>query len=293
MKFGLFLKSYIALITSEMGSSNYWKAFPNKKNYMKNWILTTSLLWVLLACKGPQANDEKWMPLFNGKNLDGWDIKFTNYPMGVNYKNTFRVEDGLLKVRYDDYDSLGNIFGHLITQQTYSHYKVRAEYRFVGEQMAGGADWAYRNNGIMIHCQSAESMRKDQDFPVSIEVQLLGGDGTGPRSNMNVCTPGTLVQIDGAYFDQHCYSSTAGTYDGDQWVTVEVEVRGDSIVKHIIDGETVLQYERPILDEKDRDYERLYSKKYGKRLVMGHIALQAESHPTDFRKVEILVLDEN
>ncbi len=260
---------------------------------MKNLIATIVLLMAILSCNGPQVGDENWEPLFNGENLDGWDIKFTNYPMGVNYKNTFRVEDGLLKVRYDEYDSLGNIFGHLITRQSYSHYKVRAEYRFVGEQIEGGADWAYRNNGIMIHCQSAESMRQEKDFPVSIEVQLLGGDGNGPRTNMNVCTPGTLVQIDGSYFDEHCYSSTAGTYDGDQWVTVEVEVQGDSIIKHLIDGETVLQYEKPVLDDQGADYELLYSKEFGKRLVKGHIALQAESHPTDFRKVEILVLGED
>ncbi|GAO29704.1 DUF1080 domain-containing protein [Geofilum rubicundum] len=109
---------------------------------------------------------------------------------------------------------------------------------------------------------------------------------------MNVCTPGTMVQIDGAYFEQHCYSSTGATFDGDQWVTVEVEVRGDSIIKHLIDGETVLQYEKPVLDEMGPDYQRLYSEVHGARLVQGHIALQAESHPTDFRKVEILVLED-
>ncbi|GAO29703.1 hypothetical protein JCM15548_11922 [Geofilum rubicundum JCM 15548] len=149
-------------------------------NAMKNLILAGILVLTVWGCNGPQSVNEDWQPLFNGENLEGWDIKFTHSPMGVNYKNTFRVEEGLLKVRYDEWDSLNNIFGHLMTKESYSHYKVRAEYRFVGEQVKGGADWAYRNNGIMIHSQSAESMRLDQDFPVSIEVQLLGGDGSGP-----------------------------------------------------------------------------------------------------------------
>lgn len=257
-------------------------------------IISTILVLALLvlSCQSRKSSSEPWIQLFNGENLDGWEVKFTGQPVGVNYKNTFRVEDGLLKVRYDQYDSLENVFGHIITNQSWSHYRIRAEYRLVGEQVPGSPEWAYRNNGIMIHSQSAESMRLNQDFPVSIEVQLLGGNGIDARSNLNVCTPGTLVMIDGEYITDHCYNSKAGTYHGDQWVTVEVEVRGDSIIKHIIDGEVILQYEKPILDEQSPDYEKLLSPETGKRLTRGHIALQAESHPTDFRKVEILVLEE-
>lgn len=259
---------------------------------MKPLFFISILTLVFSSCQVKKSNSEQWVPLFNGQNLDGWTIKFTGQPVGVNYKNTFRVEDGLLKVRYDEYDSLNNVFGHLITNKTWSHYKVRVEYRFVGDQIPGGADWAYRNNGVMVHCQSAESMRLNQDFPVSIEVQLLGGNGVEERPNMNVCTPGTLVQINGEYVADHCYPSLAKTYHGDQWVTAEVEVYGDSIVKHIIDGEVVLQYEKLILDDQSQDYEKLLSPETGSRLTKGHIALQAESHPTDFRKVEILVLQD-
>lgn len=259
---------------------------------MKPFVFLSVLILVFSSCQFKKSTSEQWIPLFNGQNLDGWTIKFTGQPVGVNYKNTFRVEDGLLKVRYDEYDSLNNVFGHLITNDTWSHYIVRVEYRFVGDQIPGGADWAYRNNGVMIHCQSAESMRFDQDFPVSIEVQLLGGNGVDERPNMNVCTPGTLVKINGQYVTDHCFGSSAKTYHGDQWVTAEVEVRGDSIVKHIIDGEVVLQYEKPILDDQSPDFEKLLSPETGNRLTKGHIALQAESHPTDFRKVEILVLEE-
>jgi hypothetical protein len=256
---------------------------------MKAFIFTILSLIIFSCCS--EQKTENWVPLFNGKNLDGWVTKFTGQPLNENYKNTFRVEDGMLKVSYDEYDSLNNVFGHLITKESYSHYKIRAEYRFAGKQIPGGADWAYRNNGIMIHCQPPETIPIDQDFPVSVEVQLLGGNGTDERPNMNVCTPGTMVMIDGTYHKEHCYNSTAKTYHGDQWVTVEVEVRGDSIIKHMIDSEVVLQYEKPLLDPDDPQYAKLLSPETGDRLTKGHIALQAESHPTEFRKVEILVLD--
>lgn len=245
-----------------------------------------------MSCNSSKSASEEWEPLFNGKNLNGWNFKFTGQPAGINYKNTFRVEDGLLKIRYDEYDHFDNDFGLLITEKTWSHYKIRVEYRFIDQQAKGGAEWAWRNNGIMIHCQSQESIEKNQDFPVSIEVQLLGGNGKDERPNLNVCTPGTIVKIDGDYISDHCYNSAASTFHGDQWVSAEIEVRGDSIIKHIINDKVVLQYESPILDEQSPHYKKLLSSGTGDRLTRGHIALQAESHPTDFRKVEILILKE-
>jgi hypothetical protein len=232
-----------------------------------------------------------WISLFNGKDLSDWKIKIAGHDLGDNYKDTFRVEDGILKVCYDQYDRFEGTYGHLFYRDRFSHYLLRVEYRFVGEQTPGGAGWAYRNSGIMIHSQSPESMGKDQSFPVSIEVQLLGGNGKDERSTANLCTPGTNVVMDGKLITQHCTSSTSKTYPGDQWVTVEVEVHGNGIIKHIIDGETVLQYEQPQLDENDGDALRLLANQ-DKMLSEGHISLQAESHPVEFRKVEIVPLDE-
>ncbi|MDT8304027.1 MAG: DUF1080 domain-containing protein [Sedimentisphaerales bacterium] len=227
----------------------------------------------------PGSSDSQWVSLFNGKNLDGWKVKIKGYDLNDNFGDTFRVEDGILKVSYDQYDKFDERFGHIFYDGTFSHYKLRVEYRFVGEQCPGGPGWAFRNNGIMAHGQSAESMKKDQDFPDSIEVQLLGGNGTDERSTGNLCTPGTHVVMDGKLITQHCISSSSKTYHGDQWVTIELEVHGNEIIKHIIDGEVVLEYERPQLDD-------------GTLISEGSISLQAESHPTEFRKVEILPLEE-
>ena len=235
--------------------------------------------------------DSQWISLFNGKNLDGWKVKITGYGLNDNFGNTFRVEDGVLKVCYDQYDKFGGKFGHIFYKEKFSHYRLRLEYRFVGEQVPGGPGWAFRNNGIMIHCQSPESMRRDQNFPVSIEVQLLGGDGKNRRSTGNLCTPGTHVVMDDQLVTQHCISSRSKTYHGDQWVKAEVEVHGNGRIKHIINGQVVLEYERPQLDEKDPDARTLI--KDGNTMVSeGYISLQAESHPVEFRKVEILPLEE-
>ena len=234
----------------------------------------------------------QWTPLFNGKDLDGWTMKFKGSPLGVNYRNTFRVEDGLLKVAYDQWQKFDGEFGHLFYKDKFSHYRLRAEYRFVGEQVANGPGWAFRNNGLMVHGQSPQSMRLDQEFPVSIEVQLLGGDGTHERHTANLCSPGTHVVLAGKLFTPHCTESKSKTYHGDQWVTVEVEVHGNKTIKHILEGQVVLQYEKPQLDEGDADAKRLIEAAGGSVLLHeGTISIQAESHPTEFRKIEIMPLE--
>jgi hypothetical protein len=235
--------------------------------------------------------ESRWISLFNGKNLDGWKVKITGHELNDNYGKTFRVEDGVLKVCYDQYDTFGGKFGHIFYKEKFSRYRLRLEYRFVGEQVPGGPGWALRNNGIMLHCQSPESMTKDQNFPVSIEVQLLGGNGKDKRSTGNLCTPGTNVVMDDRLVTQHCTSSRSKTYHGDQWVKAEVEVHGNDLIKHIINGEVVLEYERPQYDEKDADARKLI-KEGTVMLSEGYISLQAESHPTEFRKIEILPLEE-
>ena len=231
-----------------------------------------------------------WISLFNGKNLKGWKVKIAGHKLNDNYGNTFRVENGILKVSYDKYDKFDGKFGHLFYKDKFSHYILRVEYRFVGKQTPGGPSWAFRNSGIMIHGQSPESMTKDQDFPVSIEVQLLGGNGKDKRSTGNLCTPGTHVVMDGKLVTQHCTSSKSKTYHGDQWVTLEVEVHGNAIIKHIVNGKVVLEYEKSQLDEKDSDAKKLIKNNKNKMLHEDSISLQAESHPVEFRKVEILLL---
>lgn len=260
---------------------------------LKLVLLSCIVLGITLSGYATEQNkpaEGRWISLFNGKNLDGWKPKITGFELGENFGNTFRVEDGVLKVCYDQYDKFGGKFGHIFYKEKFSHYRLRLEYRFVGKQVPEGPGWAFRNNGIMIHCQSPESMTKNQKFPVSIEVQLLGGNGKQPRSTGNLCTPGMNVVMNDQLILQHCTSSRSKTYHGDQWVKAEVEVHGNDLIKHIINGEVVMEYERPQLDERDADARKLI--KDGNKMVSeGYISLQAESHPTEFRKIEILPLE--
>ena len=233
---------------------------------------------------------KEWIQLFNGKNLDGWDVKITGYELNDNFGNTFRVEDGMIKVRYDGYQKFDSNFGHIFYNQKFSYYVIAVEYRFVGEQVSGGPNWALRNSGVMLHSPPASSMPKDQDFPISIEVQLLGGSGTGERATANLCTPGTNVEMNGKLFTQHCVNSSSKTYHGDQWVRVETVVLGDQEIRHIIDGKTVLSYQKPQIGGGSVSNFKPEFKKDGTLLSEGYISLQSESHPIDFRKVELLML---
>ncbi len=250
--------------------------------------------WMVSVCMihgGDDPATGKWIPLFNGKDLEGWTPKITGYKLGENYGNTFRVENGVLKVAYDQYEKFDGKFGHLYYREKFSNYVIRVEYRFLGNQTPGGPGWALRNSGIMVHSQPPEKMDVKQDFPVCLEVQLLGGPGVGERTTGNLCTPGTHVVMNGKLITQHCNDSKSKTYHGDQWVTIEVEVRGNKSIRHIIEGQTVLSYTEPQLDDGDADARKLLAQGYPKMLSEGYICLQAESHPVEFRKVELMKLD--
>lgn len=256
-------------------------------------LAVASLLFSSTAMRSPKEENIKPIQLFNGKDLKNWIPKIRHYEVGDNFGNTFRVEDGLLKVRYDQYDQFNYRYGHLAYKTPYSYYILRIEYRFVGEQAPGGEGWAWRNSGVMLHGQDPHTMGKNQDFPISIEGQFLGGD-TNPnsvRTTSNLCTPGTHVVINNELFTPHCKNSTSKTYHGDQWVTADFVVLGDSLIQHILEGEVVMEYTKPQIGGEMVDGFLANSKKDGQPLTSGFIYLQSESHPIDFRKVELYNLE--
>lgn len=252
--------------------------------------IITAILF-LLVIQGQAQYKGKWKQLFNGKNLKGWTVKISKHELNDNYANTFRVKDGLMEVGYEGYTSFDDQYGHIFYKTPYSYYLIAVEYRFVGKQAKDGPGWAFKNSGIMVHCQPPATMLKDQNFPISIEVQLLGGDSTEKRSTCNLCTPGTNVVKDGKLITDHCINSSSATYYGDQWVRAEVLVLGDSVIKHIVNGDTVLVYNKPQIGGGAVDNFDPAMKKDGQLLSSGYISLQSESHPVQFRKVEIMNLE--
>lgn len=249
-----------------------------------------TLLISSAAVAQKKAKKGQWIQLFNGKDLKDWNVKITGHELDDNFGNTFRVENGVLKVSYDQYDKFNEQYGHIFHKGTFSAYLLVMEYRFTGEQVAGGPGWAWRNSGAMIHGQPGNTMGKDQDFPISIEVQLLGGDGKNERSTANVCTPGTNIVLKGQRDRSHCVNSTSKTYSGDQWVKCEVLVLGDSLIQHIVEGDTVLAYTRPQIGDGNVSNFDPAQKQDGKALKEGSISLQSESHPVEYRKVDLFDL---
>ena len=259
----------------------------------QTWRLAS--LFLLLSVTVFSQNDpnrKDWVSIFNGKNLDGWVIKLAHQELGDNYRDTFRVEDGIIKVSYDKYDEFGTRFGHAYYHEKLSYYILSLEYRFVGEMMKDAPSYVRLNSGVMVHSQAPETMPKEQNFPISVEAQFLGetAGSTAVRHTMNVCTPGTEIFMNGEMVKAHCTPSTSQTYRGDQWVKVEVEVLGSERVRHIIDGETVLQFEKPQIGGGVATGFDPAVKKDGMLLSEGYIALQAEGQPVQFRNVRLLQL---
>lgn len=253
---------------------------------------------ILLACcllaiscqKIHQSASSEWKELFNGKDLKEWTIKIRTHELGDNFANTFRVEDGMMKVRYDGYDKFNQQYGHIYYNQPYGYYLLQVQYRFVGEQATGGEGWALRNSGAMLHCQDPKTILKDQDFPISVEAQFLGGNGTDPRTTCNLCTPGTNVVLADTLFTPHCINSSSKTYHGEQWVTANFIVMGDTEIHHLVGTDTVMSYYKPQIGGGNVNPVDPTVKIDGMLLKSGYIALQSESHPIDFRKVKLVDL---
>jgi hypothetical protein len=248
-----------------------------------------------LACASAAdapATARRWVPLFNGTNLDGWTVKIAGHPLGVNFADTFRVEDGMIKVAYDKYDKFGRQFGHLYSNVAYSHYILRMEYRFTGKMMPDAPNYVNLNSGVMIHAQSPQSMELNQGFPASLEVQFLADEGKGRRSTANVCTPGTNLEMGGKLITQHIVKSTAPTFPAEEWVRIEAEVLGNAEVIYRVNGTEVLRYQRPQLDPADPTGAELLKAGASKFIGFGHIALQAEGQPVWFRNIELMSLEQ-
>lgn len=272
----------------------------------KTHLKSAGWLVFLLVCgcsqsTSNQVTEEEWQPLFNGTDLTGWDIKIAGHPLNENYRNTFRVDSGIVHIKYDEYDSFRGKFGHLYYSKPLSYYKLRFQYRFMGNQIPGAPGWGALNSGVMIHSQSAASVELNQDFPVSLEAQLLAAPAGEERTTGNICTPGTLVHMGDTLRKEHCINSTSKSYPVGRWVSVVIEVYGDSLVRHIIEGDTVLTYTRPLIGggfvSLDHDWKdaginnsQYWLDRENTPLKEGYIALQAESQPVDFRNMELLNL---
>lgn len=245
----------------------------------------------MLLAVNVHAADADWHSLFDGKTLDGWTAKIAKHPVGENFADTFRVEDGVIKVSYDKYDKFDGQFGHLFSNQAYSNYILQLEYKFVGTAIEDSPLWAKLNSGVMVHSQSPLSMSRDQEFPASMEFQFLATGATAGKQTGNACTTGTNLEMGGKLLTEHIIDSKSKLFPLEQWIQVEVEVHGNREVIHRINGAEVLRYQHPQLDPRDDSATPLLKGGAPLQLSFGHIALQAESQPIWFRNIRIRQLD--
>jgi hypothetical protein len=259
-----------------------------------NQLIFSAILIFAFACSGQQkaGRNDEWVKLFNGKNLNDWIVKIHHHETGVNFGNTFRVEDGMMKVRYDQYGDFNDQFGHIYYKQPFSYFHLKLEYRFHGELQKGAPSYTILNSGVMFHSQDPRTMLKEQNWPISIEMQFYAGLGDGrPRPTGNMCSPGTEIVYNGRMYPGHCLNSTSKTYDKNEWVRAELIVLGDSLIKHIINGDTVLQYSKPTMGGGVVSGYDPAIWQPGKPLTSGYIALQSEGQPIEFRNIELMDLE--
>jgi hypothetical protein len=263
--------------------------------------LYTFYFWLLSICTGASnpavhqntntlhlRNSPEWTSIFNGKDLKGWTVKIAGYPLGENFGNTFSVKDSILSVRYDAYlPEFNNRFGALYYDRELSTYRLRLEYRFTGETAPGAPDWGYRDSGVQFHSQPPSTISQDQQFPICLEYNLHGGNGSEERPTGEVCANGMFVDIDGQRNRSFCTLPTLKkTFHGDQWVTLEIDVT-DSLITHYTNGQEILQYRNPVYDTEN-EVSRKFLKPDDPVVRHGYLSLQSNSHPIDFRKIELL-----
>jgi len=258
----------------------------------KSLISPVVLIVFIIASSCRQHNEREWIPIFNGNDLTGWSPKFTGQEYGVNYLNTFRVKDGKLIACYDDYGNFENNFGHLFYQEKLSRYRLRLEYRFVGEAVPGAPSWAFKNSGIKFHTPHPSELPLDQVLLVAVEAQILGGDGKTERFTGNVCTAGTHIEMNDSLITQHCTNSGYPAINDSSWVKMEIEVHGSERIIHKINGQVVMEYAKPQYDDTDEFARELMHMGHSRIISEGYIALQAEGHPIEFRNIELMKLDE-
>lgn len=257
---------------------------------MKNFIPVIFIL--LLSCSPYEKQTENWIDLFNGKDLNDWTVKIHHHEVGVNFGNTFRVMDDMIQVRYDQYGDFNDQFSHLYYNKPFSKFHLKLEYQFTGELQQGALEYTILNSGVMFHSQDPRTMLKEQNWPISVEMQFLAGLNDGnPRPTGNMCSPGTDIVFEGKVYEGHCLNSTSKTYNKDEWVRAELIVLGDSLITQIINGDTVLQYSKPTMGGGVVNGFDSAIWKPGTALKSGYIALQSEGQPINFRNVKLRELE--
>ncbi len=257
-------------------------------------MLKKLILLCLISLLGNLSNHAQelhWKKIFNGKNLKGWHPKIHHHKYNENYANTFSVKDCTIVVNYDGYQEFNERFGHLFYKKSYSHYKLKLKYRFIGTWRKDAPNYIALNSGVMFHSQPPKSILKEQNWPISVEMQFLANLPNGAkRPTGNMCSPGTNIYYKGKPFPEHCLDSSSPNFEPSEWVEAELTVLGDSLIEHRINGQLVLTYTKPSIGGNMINQANPKYFIEGKALKIGFIGLQSEGQPVQFKDIYLAVL---
>ena len=121
---------------------------------MKKRIISIACMAFSLLGFGYNAEAQKAIKLFNGKDLSNWN--FVVDKNEVPAEQAYSVENGLIHIT-------GKPFGYMYTKEKYSNYKFHVEWRW-----PNGEDKA--NSGIFLAIADPKN-----PFPNGIECQLCAG----------------------------------------------------------------------------------------------------------------------
>jgi hypothetical protein len=145
--------------------------------------MKTRLLFLLhcltLAGTCSAADASEWKPLFNGRDLAGWDTFLgranpgeTNYGLNVDPEKVFSVkeEDGGPVIHIS-----GKYWGGIITTQEFANYHLELEYKW-GEKTWPPRVNAPRDTGLCYHCVGPHAADPVYPWPRSFEFNIARHD---------------------------------------------------------------------------------------------------------------------
>ncbi|MBM3996049.1 MAG: DUF1080 domain-containing protein [Planctomycetes bacterium] len=158
------------------------------------------------------AGGDKWINLFNGKDLAGWK---TNV-FGKDQGKTFTVEQDYIKVS-------GNPGGYFYTEKSYKNYVLSFDWRYKRPDNLDDEAKFSGNSGLLVHIQA-----HGKGWPNSLEVQ---GENRNHASFIAIKgKEGKDVGLTNVKFDKKTLEKVRKPVG--QWNTTEVTINnGDVAVK--------------------------------------------------------------
>jgi 3-keto-disaccharide hydrolase len=262
---------------------------------MKSALLRPFLGLLLAACilsipfasaaSGEKPDSEGWVPLFNGKNLDGWYSYLESSGKNKDPNGVFKIENGMIHILDVPMSDGKSDNGYLATTQEFSNVRIHVEYKWGTKRASEGK----RNSGLLYL-----AVGPDRIYPTSLECQIEETDVgdlwivNGASVTAFFIAPsfpmydddrqaGTRVR--GAPGDSLRVLKSGDFENRDGWNSVDVILQGDQST-HLVNGR-IVNHARDIQQPDPANPSRMIP------LRSGRILLEAEGSEIWFRNVRV------